>query len=59
MLSPFPVSPPETCYLISICLCSRGWPCGASMRRVALGAVKVQCPSERECQGKQVREVVG
>jgi hypothetical protein len=32
-------------------MCSRGWPCWASMGGEALGPVKAQCPSVGECQG--------
>jgi hypothetical protein len=33
----------------SNCICSRGWPYSASMRREALGTVKAQSSSVREC----------
>jgi hypothetical protein len=32
------------------CLCSRGWPCGTSVRGEALGLVKAWCPSVGEGQ---------
>jgi hypothetical protein len=35
-------------------ICSRGWPCWASMGGEALGPVKAQCPSVGECQGGEV-----
>jgi hypothetical protein len=41
----------------SSCICSRGWPCGTSMRGETLGSVKALCPSIGECQGQEA--VVG
>jgi len=38
----------------STCICSRGWPCQASMGEGALGPVKVQCPCVEEFQGREV-----
>ena len=38
------------------CICSRGWPCRASMGGEALGPVKAQCPSAGECQGSEEGE---
>jgi hypothetical protein len=38
----------------SSCICSRGWPCWASMGGEALGPVKAQCPSVGGCQGGEV-----
>jgi hypothetical protein len=38
----------------SSCICSRGWPCQASMGGEALGPVKAQCPSVGECVGRGV-----
>ena len=45
----------------SSCICSRGWPCKASMGGEALGPVKAQCPSVGECQGGErgVQECMG
>lgn len=42
-------------------ICSRGWPCLASMGEEALGPVKAPCPSVGECQGGEagVGEWVG
>jgi hypothetical protein len=37
----------------SSCICSRGWPCWASVGGEALGHVKTPCPSLRECQGRE------
>ena len=34
-------------------ICSRGWPCRASMGGEALGPVKALCPSVGECQGQE------
>jgi hypothetical protein len=34
-------------------ICSRGWPSQSSMGGEALGAVKAQCPSVGECQGRE------
>jgi hypothetical protein len=39
----------------SSCICSRGWPCQASMGGEALGPVKAQCHSVGECQGGETR----
>jgi hypothetical protein len=33
----------------SSCICSRGWPCWASMGGEVLGSVTVLCPSVGEC----------
>jgi hypothetical protein len=38
----------------SSCICSTGWPSLSSMGGVALGPVKVLCPSIGECQGQEV-----
>jgi hypothetical protein len=38
---------------VSTCICSRGWPCGTSMREEALGLVKAWCPSVGECQDRE------
>jgi hypothetical protein len=37
----------------SSCICNRGWSCWASMGEEALGAVKAQCPSVKECKGEE------
>jgi hypothetical protein len=37
-------------------MCSRGWPCGTSMRGDALGPVKALCPSLGECQDRKIGE---
>jgi hypothetical protein len=37
----------------SSCICSRGWPCWASMGGEALGLVKVRCPSVGEFQDRE------
>jgi hypothetical protein len=37
----------------SSCICSRGWPCGTSMRGEALGPVKTQCLSVGESQDRR------
>ena len=37
----------------SSCICSRGWPCWASMREEALSLVKARCPNVGECQGRE------
>jgi hypothetical protein len=37
----------------SSCICSRGWPCGTSMRGDALGLVKAEYPSVGECQDRE------
>jgi hypothetical protein len=34
-------------------VCSRGWSCGTSMRREALGPVKARCPRVGECQDRE------
>jgi hypothetical protein len=38
----------------SSCICSRGRPCGTSVRGEALGLVKACCPSVGECQDREV-----
>ena len=38
----------------SSCICSRRWPCGASMGEEVLGPVKARCPSFGDCEGKEV-----
>ena len=39
----------------SSCICSKGWPCGTSMRGEALGLVKARCPSVGESQDRGTR----
>jgi hypothetical protein len=39
--------------LNSSCMCSRGWPCGTSMRGEAFGPVKAPCPSIGKCQDRE------
>jgi len=39
--------------LLLCCICSKGWPCWASMGGETLGPVKAQCPSVGECQGRK------
>jgi hypothetical protein len=36
-------------------ICSKGWPCGASMGGQTLGPVKTECPSVGECQDGEAR----
>jgi len=35
-------------------ICSRGWPCGASVVEEAFGSIKAWFPSVGECQGREV-----
>ena len=37
----------------SRCICTRGWPCRASVGGKALGSVKAQCPGVGECQDRE------
>jgi hypothetical protein len=37
----------------SIHICTRGWPCQASIGGEVLGPVKVHCPSVGKCQGRK------
>ena len=39
---------------VSGCICSRGWLSHASMRREALGSMKLLCTTAEECQGWEV-----
>jgi hypothetical protein len=41
----------------SSCICSRGWPCQASMGGEALGPLKARCPSVGEFEGREVEWV--
>jgi hypothetical protein len=34
-------------------ICSRGWPCGISVRGEALGLVKARCPSVGDCHNRE------
>jgi hypothetical protein len=44
----------------SSCICSRGWPCGISVRGEALSPMKAQCPSvESQAREGGVGELVG
>jgi len=43
----------------SSCICSRGWPCWASMGGEALGPAKAGSSSVGECQGREARRVGG